>query len=367
MNVIEYVKKYGNYSFAECEFNEVDNVILASLSYLNFKGILLSSSKKTIKEAAELFFNTYSKREQNNNISSVKTAIKILSSIQSSRRYQGLVLSRYIEKNNGFMQFSALCINIKPGLVYISFEGTDDSVIGWQEDAEMSYHYPVAAQREAIRYINSRIHPFSRKKYILGGHSKGGNLALVAGMHANHFIRNKIINIYVNDGPGLKEQQLKSREYKRIRKRIISIIPNYSVVGLLLHHNVQPKIILSSKNNIFAHNIINWEITDNHFTTSELSKFSQKFDSLFKEWLKNYDDLEREKFVHDLFSIFNRVGINSVLELKKGKLPKIVKMVKESKQMSPKTKKMINELIKLLLSHFKEANPLSKTIQSIKH
>ena len=40
MNVVDYIEKYGNLNFNEKPFNEVDKLILANLSYVNFKDLI---------------------------------------------------------------------------------------------------------------------------------------------------------------------------------------------------------------------------------------------------------------------------------------------------------------------------------------
>ena len=59
------------------------------------------------------------------------------------------------------------------GTLVISFRGTDDSLIGWKEDFNMAFQYPVPAQRSASAYLDM-VARLWEGPIILVGHSKGG-------------------------------------------------------------------------------------------------------------------------------------------------------------------------------------------------
>ena len=79
MNLLHYIDSYGCYSFKDVEFNEVDNAIFASLSYVGLHGIVSSGNNKkvTISEVGELYFkiNPYKVKY----VLAVRQAIKLLS------------------------------------------------------------------------------------------------------------------------------------------------------------------------------------------------------------------------------------------------------------------------------------------------
>ena len=244
MNLFSYIDKYSDYSFEEVAFTEVDNVIMSMLSYLNLEGIVSKNSfnPKSLSVIGEEFFNKYPKKEKH--IRAIKNAIKILRYIKDTKRYRDLLLYNYEYKFSGDNQFGALTIEINKDLIYVSFEGTDHLIGGWKEDFMMSYMFPVPSQKLAINYINRRF-LFTKKKIIIGGHSKGGNLALVAGMYANRLVKNKIISVYSNDGLGLLKEEFNSKKYKNIEEKLISIVPNYSVIGLMLNNRTDVEVIRS--------------------------------------------------------------------------------------------------------------------------
>lgn len=355
-NILDYAKKYGSLSHLEKEFNELDYLILATISYVDFDGIInFDDNKVTLHDAGVTYFHKYDKKDYKNNVMGIQAAIKIFASVYNLPRYKDLLCYnyRYIRSENE--QFSALFIDITNRLTYISFEGTDDLVSGWKEDAELAYKFPVSAHRDAIKYINRKVTPFSKRKYIIGGHSKGGNISLVAGMYANSLIASKIIGIYSFDGPGLKLAQINSHQFKKIKNKYHLIIPNYSVIGLMLRHPKPYKIVLSNHAGFIAHNCLFWEVDNDEFIETKLTEFSKAVDKAITNWLDNYNDVERKKFVEDVFMIFDRAGIDSLVDIKAQMLPKVATILKESMGISKTSKKMINELIKFLLNNLKES------------
>ena len=189
-------------------------------------------------------------------------------------------------------QFSCVTFEINKKLLYVAYEGTDQLISGWEEDCKMAYEFPVKAHVLAKNYLRRFI--FTSSKIIIGGHSKGGNLALVASMYCNYFVKRKIIKIYSNDGQGLRKSQLESKYYSKIEDRYVHIIPNNSIVGLLLRHKNNYIVVKSSKTGILAHDATTWLVEDDHFKYDKLSRLSRVFDEGFSNWLNMYDD-EKEK------------------------------------------------------------------------
>mgnify|MGYP004471295873 CR=1 FL=1 len=304
MNLFSYIDKYGYYTFDEVEFNEVDNLIFSSLAYVDFAGLVSNNriGKKSLRKVGKLFFDRYNEKKHKN-ITAIRHGIKVLKYIYETRRYGDLFLYNYSYVGDEKQQFSAVTIEINKRQVYVSYEGTDALISGWKEDFMMAYKFPILSQRRAIDYLN-RHFIFNNKDIILGGHSKGGNLALVAGMYANFVVKDRIINIYNNDGPGLRKREIESKYYRSIEKKLIHIIPNYSVVGLLLRHSDNYITIRSFKKSIYAHDMSTWVVRDKAIERAVLSSFSKILDEGMIKFLDKYNDEQRYKFVDALFMVF---------------------------------------------------------------
>ena len=343
---------YGNYSFNEKEFNDIDNLIFSSLIYIDLDKYVSSNlfSKRSIYNIGKDFFRDYDIKSKS--ITATKVGINVLKIIMNKDRYKNLLLYNYSYIGDINQQFSAVTIDINSNLVYVSFEGTDQLISGWKEDFMMSYKFPVSAQKLAINYVN-KFFTFGKKKIILGGHSKGGNLAMAAGMYANMFVKNKIVRVYNNDGPGFRESQFNSIYYNRIKDKLVYIIPNYSVVGLLLKHSDNYIVVKSLKKGIYAHNLANWMVKDDKLLTTELSSYSSLIDKTVFNWLEKHNDSERENFVNKLFLIFDKANIIDLIDVMNNK-KLIFNLIRNSKELDNKTRNMLMDFIYLFLNLFKE-------------
>ena len=353
MTLFEYVDKYGEKDFKEVEFNEVDNVILSLVSYIDFTDIVSKHKDKiTLKEAGEKFFNKYTKEELKENIFSIRSAIKLFRKITKYKRYNNLTLHNYEKIVTEKEQFGAICIDISDDLMYVSFEGTDESVIGWKEDFCLAYKFPLSSQDDAILYLEKTV-GFKNTKVIVGGHSKGGNLALISSLYSSFWVKNKIIKIYNNDGPGVLKEQIESQAFLKLKEKYVHIVPQNSIVGILLY-NDNYEVIVSTGIGIFGHDALTWQVDDTIFAQDILANRSKEFRDVLIKWLEKYDEEERKKFVDELFMILEENGINSLLDIKKEKIRSIYKIIKSSTKLSPDSKKMLSKLIVLIFSDYSD-------------
>ena len=351
MDIFDYVEEYGDYTFEEKKFNEVDNVVFSALSYANYKDIVskYSDKKITIGEAGNKFFD-------NNptsifDVLGVRTGVKLLKKVKDTKRYKDILMYNYSYVGNNECQFSAVTFELDDKLCYVAFEGTDQLISGWKEDCMFSYEFPVKAQKYAIDYLNKNF-TFNAKRLIVGGHSKGGNLALVSSMYCNFLVRSKIKKVYSNDGPGLRKEEFENR-YHLIKRKFTHIIPNYSIVGLFLEHKDDYEVITSTKKGMLAHSVSNWLIKDDHFVRDHLSKSSAVFEKAFSDWINQYDYETRKMFVEGLFKALDDNGITSIVQIKKD-ISLVFKFVRSSKNIDPKIEDMLKDLFNLLNATNKE-------------
>lgn len=350
----KYLEEYGKYTFLEQELNEVDAVILSLISYVDFSGIVpsIGESKILLKDASEIFFNKYTKKEIDENIISVRNAIYLLKKLSNINRYQNLLLYNYVYKVTFDMQFGALCIKLPDKSIFISYEGTDNYISGWKEDFMLSYMFPTNAQVEAVNYIDKVIGLFSHKVYV-GGHSKGGNLALIASMYCKGITHRKIKRVYNIDGPGLRKREFESREYKKILPKLVTYVPKSCLIGMLLRHSDNYIVVDSKNKNIMQHDATSWIVDKNQFKKTQISDFSKKIEKAIISWLDKLDDKKREKFVTSLFSILKKAEVHDLNEFKKTKFDSAIKILKETKNLDKETRSMMLNCLKDLYSEMK--------------
>lgn len=308
-NIFHYVEEYGDYTFFEKPFNDVDNLVFSVLPYLNFGGIVQQGQDTiSLQEAGIIFLSQFRYSEVAKEGIPQRGTYKLLKKIINMKRYQDVLMSHYIYIGDMRQQFCAIKFQLPNRMIYISFEGSDRLLGAWREDFELCYKFPTKSQEYAIDYLNNNIHLFD-KNVIVGGHSKGGNLALIASMYTHYIVKKKIIKVYSNDGPGLRKRQIESRNYRFIQPKFQHIIPNYSLVGLLLRHDDCYQVVKSNRRNLASHSIFTWQIEDDHFMNSSLSKISQKLDQSLNLWLDDHNDGERKKMITSIFRALSDSGI----------------------------------------------------------
>lgn len=337
MNLYNYINKYGDLSFKEKGITDIDVLIFSQLTYLNFNDVPTSFGIKL----SLLWEKTKEKNKHNKSFSS-KSSFKIMNKIYKTNRYKDIIIYDYVYYLKDGSQFGALTLDIY-NYICVCFEGTDDSIWGWRENFELTYIYPTLSQSVATKYLKDKIKKF-KKDTIVCGHSKGGNLALVSAMRLNLLYKSKVKKIYSFDGPGLKEKEFKSINYKLIRKKLINIIPNLSFVGVLLEQE-NVNIIKSSGIGIYQHDVFTWNIIDDKLKSAKQDALSIKFDLSINRWLKRHSKKERKEIIEAIFDTFDSLEIHRFSDIK---LNKINKVIKSLRGISKETKDVINNSIKLL-------------------
>jgi len=347
--MFDYIEKYGNISFDDSPFNEVDNVILSVVMYLDFTGIVSNKNKiKSLKLAGFEYLHTHDKKAVSKLGIAQRDAYHLMEILIDKERYQDIKLSNYRYITSLDTQFSAMVFTINKHLKYIGFEGTDEYLSGWKEDAYLSCKFPVDGQRYAIDYINEVVKLFS-SDIIIGGHSKGGNFALVSAMYSKFYIKNKIKLVYSNDGPGLRKEEFNSKYYNNIKNKYIHIVPDYSLVGILLN-NDNYYVIKSSKKNILAHSASTWLIQDNYFIKSSLSETSKKMDKLLDEYLSRIPYDVQVNVIDTVFNSLEKMGLKTVLDIINFKA--INDVIKSLKIIDKDTKDTLIEIIEILIKNY---------------
>lgn len=343
MNLIKYIEKYGEFSFSEKPFNEVDAVLFSFLSYVDFSKIVFSR-KISIKNVGNIHFDTHSKKEKA--ITAVRDATKVLNKIKDTKRYGSCFLYNYERVVNKDIQFSAISIEYQKNRVFVSFEGTNEMISGWRENLILGYSFPTATHLKAIEYVNNHF-TFALKKIILGGHSKGGNLALVAAMCSRSIVRAKISSIYNVDGPGLLQKEFESPQFKRIIPRYHHIIPHNSVVGIILY-NTNEYVVQSTVVGPLSHDVLYWDIENNHFVKSRLCSFSKELGERLLNYLSSYSVSELKSTIKNLDKVCQKANIDSLLDFRND-VHNITNFILACHSLDVESRNMVYDLLNIII------------------
>lgn len=316
-DIFDYVKRRGVLSFEEDPFNEVDNLVLALLAYADFNGILDDSFNVTDLETADRsYFAKHSRSKARKSIFHFVRAPLLMDDMLKGDRFRDTLLTKYVDivNNDKDMQMAAVTFLLSDGSAYVAFRGTDTTVAGWKEDFNMSYLNETEGQLSAVRYLNE-VGKEIKGPIHVGGHSKGGNFAVYASAFCDRDIQDRIIAVYTNDGPGFRGEVMEREAYKRILPKVVSIIPDTSVVGMLLTSNVGHIIVKSKDAGLLQHDAMTWKIERNRFKQTKQSTVGSLISESQKEWLSGLDDKSREMFVNTLFSLFEATGMDTFDEM----------------------------------------------------
>lgn len=360
-NIINYLMWRGDLDFVRDPINEVDGLILSILSYNDFEGIVPEPGSKdtlTLREAAERF-------KQIKDISHLKDIPfleripDLLHKASETERFGNLELTWFVSQidDESTKQFAALIFKLHEKLNFISFRGTDDSLAGWKEDLQMSFLEEVQSQKEAVIYTERAIKSL-RGNFVLGGHSKGGNLAIYSALNMNELNKSRIIEVYNNDGPGFQMDIVEGEGYRSIVDRVRTFLPESSIVGMLLEHGTDYQVVKSTGLAITQHNPFIWEVMGNKFVPAEsLSKKSININTTIRAWISKLSYEERREFVDAMFEVLSETGASSLGELGQEKLGAVDAIIRALKTMDANSKSHLRDTIDLF---FEEARKVMK-------
>ncbi len=303
INITQYVKD-ELHTFDEKPFNPVDSLILAWMSYIKYPySIVVPNSFNGIK-IKDLYlaehFDVMFKR-----VYDEPASREIFSYLACNPRYRNIEVKGYrvtFDKDEE-KQFAAATFKLKEGLHYVSFRGTDATIVGWKEDFNMAYSYAVPAQVEAANYLNDVMKQI-KGDILIGGHSKGGNLAVYAAINCDDKYKSRIKKIYSHDGPGFHKEVLESEDFLKIGDKIEKTVPQSSVFGMILESQENFNIVKSNKMSFWQHNPFSWMIEGDDFVkVDSLAAGARYFDSTISDWMYSKTREERELFIDTLFEI----------------------------------------------------------------
>ncbi|MDR2922157.1 MAG: DUF2974 domain-containing protein [Treponema sp.] len=353
-NIFDYLSWRGDIGFDYSPFNPVDNIIFCQLSYLPLDGIVGGPEERnwiTIARAAEIFAerlrdDTSAQRQA----TMFKDDPAFLSALGSSNRFKNCVLRGYVNQIDvaGEKQFSALSITGLPDECFIAYRGTDANFVSWKEDLNMSFSDAVPAQLEAVSYLEKMAGKL-KGPLLLGGHSKGGNLAVYAASFCDKKIHRRIAGIYSNDAPGFQRRVIESEGYQAVREHIRSFIPQSSVVGMLLEHGAGYSVIKSSQSGLLQHDLYSWETSYNDLVHADrVTQGSLFIDKTLSEWINNLDYDSRQKFIEALYTILTATQVQSIPELTSDWFKAAGRMIQSLGNIDESTKTLIRKTLAAL-------------------
>ncbi|MBQ9760221.1 MAG: DUF2974 domain-containing protein [Clostridia bacterium] len=344
-SLFDYLNWRGDLSFSQAEINEVDGMIFSLLSYIDFSGIASTSHEESCAIPLRSVVNSYftkhpDPKKINLGLMVPRDILKLLRVVKDTVRFRSVGVKAHVSilDPERQMQFSATTFTLGECGEVVAFRGTDDTIVGWKENFNMSFMEVVPAQTEAVSYLAEAAAAF-KGRISLAGHSKGGNLAIYAAARSTEQVQDRLTSIWSYDGPGFFHKMLNDPAYIRIRPIIRTLIPQSAVVGLLLEHEENYVVVKSrQRGGVLQHDGMTWEIVGSSFVhLRHVTGDSRRLDRTLNQLIHSMSLEQREQFtesIYQLLSANNALTLTELVSMRK-------KWIENGRRVDPKVYRTI--------------------------
>ena len=336
-------------SFSVRPFCDVDSLVLSCLSFLDIPEELSDGHSWRGLPLKELYRAEHFDRLFSVTFAPDRTK-QLLTAVAASPRFREIKVMGYVSHldRQQEKQFSAMTFRLAPRLSYVAFRGTDGTVVGWKEDFNMAFRSPIPSQEEAIRYL-TQAGRHCPGEILVGGHSKGGNLAVYAAAFCKENLQLRIRRVYSHDGPGFLPHVLQSPGMTAILPRVEKTLPQSSVVGLLLEHQEALKIVKSRSVSLLQHDPFTWEVEQGGFVPlDQFTRDARHLDRTLSAWLQTAGPDQRERIVDALFGILETTDIRTFDEFRTDWQKTIPAVAREVRHLDADTRAVLFQTLKEL-------------------
>ena len=328
MNILDYLDWRGDITFAERGLNEVDNLIFSVLAYIEMEDFVSADGSKTMT-VAELQ-RAYAASGRQTSLQLLKPE-PLLEKAAQTPRFKDVKVAYYTSDTDqeNQSQFAAMTFLYREDEAYVAFRGTDNTIVGWREDFNLSFLDETPGQHEASAYLE-RVARELNCRLTVGGHSKGGNFAVYAAACCDSKVRDeRVVKIYSNDGPGFKSEVTQSEGFAAVQDRIVKLIPGSSPVGIMLDDLDDRRFIRSTAKGALQHDPFSWCVLGTRIEdAADRSLFSYFVENMLSKWLSGMENGQRKTLVDTFFDALMIDGAQTIAELSENKLATYRAMMK---------------------------------------
>ena len=314
-NIFDYLTWRGDLTFTQDPPNAVDALIFSTLTYVDYgeKAARDPDTAVTLRECTEEFFSLEDPEGRARSKKDVELLRRAAETVRFGQCRLCLFQSRFLPEQE--TQFAAMTFLPDDGTMFLAYRGTDNSLVGWKEDFNMTFQQTIPAQRLAQEYIRQAALAYTAPMRV-AGHSKGGNLAVFAAARCSPTVRKRILTVYNNDGPGFTKYMIGDPGYNAIVPRIRTYIPQSSVIGMLLEHEEPFQVIRSKSVGLMQHDPYSWEVEGPNFLqVAEVTESSQFLDATIKNWFASMSNQERNRLVEVLYSLLTTGEVENAVDI----------------------------------------------------
>nr|MCR4618862.1 DUF2974 domain-containing protein [Lachnospiraceae bacterium] len=346
--ILDYLIEYGDVSFSEMRFTEVDAAILCKFSYFNFEGIVpdVDSDMPSVSLSNISLMENYDQIFEKGKYEQVsRQMVELMLKGKRFRNLRIACFSSCIDKETQ-TQFAAVTFMTGPRRMYVVFRGTDSTLIGLKEDFNLLYTDHAKCHDYAVDYLLKVSRKFPHKMYV-GGHSKGGHLAVYASMNMPADVSERIHRIYSFDGLGLRPGLMNDGKFKAIEDKLYKLIPQSSLIGMMLEDDGHYEVIKSNGLALIQHNIYTWQVNGRKFIREKKLASNAIFvEHTFNGWVESQDDENRKKFIDGIYALIDACEAETLHELIADGGRKFNIIVGEIKELDDESAEQIKKVFK---------------------
>ena len=358
--IINYIEGYGDYTFSEKPFGEVDSLILCQFAYLKFDGLVPGVDDDAPPVSIRQVFEN---RDYDNLYGDERYRVKnteLFLAMVHSRRFGSLKINYYVnqielEKET---QFSAVTFQPDEELYYLAYRGTDETIVGWKEDLNLAFSEPVPGQLMSVEYLEKSAGKIG-KPFYMGGHSTGGNFAVYAAMNCRQDIQDNIVIIVNHDGHGFRPEVRENGRFDKIESRIRQTVPHSSMVGMLLSSERNYRVVESRNFGLAQHDPYSWLIEKDNFQIVKQIYSGRMFvDTTINDWILSLNQEQMRIFVDTLYDVVKASEADNLIDFTANWKRSIQGIMSAIKNVDADTTKTMNDIMKalfeMLSQHTKE-------------
>lgn len=349
-NIIDYVWSHPE-PFSERQLCRVDSLVLSQLSYFQLPSAAVAAWGWQGIPIHDLWRSDWLD-EMTDHMYDPPGARRLAAALAASPRFRDVRIFGYVMQldQQTQMQFSAMSFGLTPDETYVAFRGTDNTVVGWKENLNMAFQVQVPSQAQALRYFERVANRVPGRLWV-GGHSKGGNLAIYVGMTCQPEIRKRLACCFSHDGPGFTSTMLAELDSRSEEVTVDKTVPKSSIFGMLFEQGEQGADVVRSASSGFAqHDPLSWEVDGCDFViVDRLGRTAAYLDNSLNAWIDQATLAERQRFVEAVFSIMTAGDKKYTHEIRTDWRTTVPRMARAAMDLEPEMRDvMVGELLGLL-------------------
>jgi hypothetical protein len=356
-NMMDYLHWRGDLSLDSDPFNDVDNLLLSQIVYMDFEGQVPENPGEEIplKRAVDAYFEKMLGKDLHLGAVISPLIFDMAKKMATAPRFEWMGMTAYRneikESSDGQSQWMALTLLLEDGTLYIAFGGTDDTIVSWKEDFDMAVCETIPAQRQAADYARRVMLAYPDRRVRLGGHSKGGNLAIYAAAKCGGDLQDRIVTVYANDAPGFSKSFLADPEYLAVKNRVRLFIPDRSFVGLLFYHDARRVIVKCSEKSIRQHDCFSWLVERNYPEQAPaIAGEALLLRKAVEAWMNGMTVEERKAFLEAFYKALTGFEAKTLTDLMEDRAI----LLRSYRKLDAEQRRVIRDTLKRLLSSGRE-------------